>query len=85
MKDTSFNWIKGLAKDAVYQITGKDLTEEQLCPEQGDGDFQIIFHYLNTVRHALCNDEKLRMLDAQLENGDISRETYNYYYQKFCR
>lgn len=38
--------LREMAKEMIFQMTGKHLSDEDCCEAQGDSDFQIAMFYL---------------------------------------
>lgn len=66
-----------LKNEHFIQENLKTLTIDQLCG--------LLDEYADIEVETESKRVKLEMLNALLFNEDISKENYNYYYQKFCK
>lgn len=47
--------LREMAKEMIFQITGKQLSDEVCCEAQGDSDFQIAMFYLRKANELSTN------------------------------
>ena len=71
---------KRIAIDAIWKDYPKCSEIENVFDKIG-GDVEVLQRKIEEF----AIEEKLEMLKIMLENDSISKENYNYYYQKFCR